>query len=183
MGIITGLATLMTVFLVGAVDDEGNVNDPTINERANACFEGGSMAGRCDSELDWQAGWYLIRFETGLLTREDIPSWVAWVIPSEETPKTNEDETPEPNEEEAPEPIVCVSIGGGFGIFVDNILTKGSQLYTTSNCATGPYITTSDDFVIAGSSAEALALCQTIISYYNDANVAGSAWVCRRRGL
>lgn len=62
-------------------------NDPTTNADANACFEGGSLAGRCDSsdvngdglitdfDRDWMytSGWYLIRWECSLITREEIP--------------------------------------------------------------------------------------------------------------
>lgn len=55
-------------------------NDPNTNPDANACLAGGSMEGKCnndadgdgvvtDEEIDWQwtCGWYLIRFEHGLL--------------------------------------------------------------------------------------------------------------------
>lgn len=34
-----------------AEDDQGQPNDPTINERANACYEDGILANKCDSEL------------------------------------------------------------------------------------------------------------------------------------
>ncbi|MBZ0305231.1 MAG: hypothetical protein K8I82_04100, partial [Anaerolineae bacterium] len=32
----------------------------------NACHEGGSMAGKCDTEWEWTCGWYLARFEAGV---------------------------------------------------------------------------------------------------------------------
>ena len=65
--VISVFASLMIaaqVLTVG-VDDRGNPNDPRVNERANACFEGGSMAGKCHADNEWEAGWYLIRFEWG----------------------------------------------------------------------------------------------------------------------
>lgn len=62
-------------------DDQGNPNNPAVNDRANACFAGGSMQGQCDDELKWTAGWHLIRFEKGLLKREDVPDWANWVLP------------------------------------------------------------------------------------------------------
>ena len=68
-------------------DDQGDVNDPTDNDRANACYEGGSMDGKCDEEVEWQAGWYLIRYEFGMLTREEVPGWVVWVLPPEIVPE------------------------------------------------------------------------------------------------
>jgi hypothetical protein len=77
------LLSSIAVFAEAGFDDQGNPNDPTVNERANACYEGASMENRCQTELDWQAGWYLIRFEFGLLSREEVPSWVAWVLPPE----------------------------------------------------------------------------------------------------
>lgn len=74
---------LISVFVVvvGALmaqDDRGNVNDPGFNERANACFAGGSLEGKChttdadfDGDIDdldieymWWCGWYLIRVES-----------------------------------------------------------------------------------------------------------------------
>ncbi len=68
------------VVVVGALvaqDDRGNINDPGFNERANACFAGGSLEGKChttdadfDGDIDdldieymWWCGWYLIRVE------------------------------------------------------------------------------------------------------------------------
>jgi hypothetical protein len=79
------LALCILVFsaIVGiqAQDDEGNVNDPNDNGRANACYEGGSMAGQCDTPEEWEAGWYLIRFEYGLITLEQFPDFFNWALP------------------------------------------------------------------------------------------------------
>ncbi|MBK9749142.1 MAG: hypothetical protein IPO91_20515 [Chloroflexi bacterium] len=58
-------------------------NDPYVNDAANACLEGGAMEYRCHTELEWQAGWYLIRFQVGMITRAQVPDWVAWVLPPE----------------------------------------------------------------------------------------------------
>ena len=72
---------LLAIFTVSAegVDDQGNVNDPTVNDRANDCYEGGVLEGRCETDLDWIAGWYLIRYRFDLF--DSVPSWVAWVLP------------------------------------------------------------------------------------------------------
>ncbi|QPC82788.1 hypothetical protein G4Y79_24405 [Phototrophicus methaneseepsis] len=81
---VTFLSLFLIVSLVFAAigfDDRGNPNDPRINERANACFEGGTMEGRCQTEIDWIAGWYLIRYNEGLIAREDFPSQYRWILP------------------------------------------------------------------------------------------------------
>ena len=68
---------LVMVGVLAAQDDQGKVNDPGANERANACFAGGSLEGKChttdadrdggidqlDVEFMWWCGWYLIRVE------------------------------------------------------------------------------------------------------------------------
>ncbi len=56
-------------------------NDPTDNPDANACYTGGSMAGKCklDDEL-WKAGWYAIRFEYGLISRSQVPDQYKWLL-------------------------------------------------------------------------------------------------------
>jgi len=79
------LIVLALSLIVGvqALDDDGNPNDPNDNSRANACYEGGSMAGKCDTPEEWEAGWYLIRFEYGLISREDFPSYFSWALPDE----------------------------------------------------------------------------------------------------
>ena len=80
--VICVFASLMIAVqgLLAGLDDRGNPNDPRTNERANACFEGGSMAGKCHAENEWEAGWYLIRFETGLITREQVPAQHRWTV-------------------------------------------------------------------------------------------------------
>lgn len=82
------LALLISSILVlaGGFDDRGNSNDPAVNDRANACYEAGTLAGKCDSDLEWQAGWYLIRYEFGIFERYEIPEWVEWVLPPETLP-------------------------------------------------------------------------------------------------
>ncbi|MFN8377652.1 MAG: hypothetical protein U0452_03175 [Anaerolineae bacterium] len=72
---------------VGAgVDDQGNPNDPAVNERANACYAGGTMDGKCTNELEWQCSWYLIRFETGMISRAEFPAACAGLLPELPSP-------------------------------------------------------------------------------------------------
>lgn len=81
------LLSLALVVTASGIDDEGNANDPNLNNRANACFEGGSLEGRCDTvdidengtvdewEIEWHyvCGWYLIRYENGLIGQDNLP--------------------------------------------------------------------------------------------------------------
>jgi hypothetical protein len=59
-------------------------NDPSVNFDANACFIGGSWYGKCGTDdVLWNAGWYLIRFDAGLITRGQVPDQFKWSIPEE----------------------------------------------------------------------------------------------------
>lgn len=49
--------------LADGTDDEGNPNDPNVNDRANACYEGGAMEGKCDTDWEWMCGWHVIRLD------------------------------------------------------------------------------------------------------------------------
>lgn len=51
------------------VDDRGNPNDPATNPRANVCYTGGSLAGKCDEEWKWVCGWGIARVEKGIFNR------------------------------------------------------------------------------------------------------------------
>lgn len=81
------------------VNGEEFINDPRINDDANACYEDGTLAGRCDtSDVDgdgdiddddrawiWAAGWHLIRWEYGLVSREQV-DFFASILPPEILP-------------------------------------------------------------------------------------------------
>ncbi len=85
---IFALLSLVSIVVASGTADNGKPNDPTINERANACFEGGSLEGQCntvdidrngtvdDWEIEWHyvCGWYLIRFEQGLIAGTNLPA-------------------------------------------------------------------------------------------------------------
>ena len=96
---LLSILVLSLALVVMAQDDRGNVNDPTVNERANACYAGGTLAGKCTSEWDWIAGWYLIRFEYGLISREAFPEAYRSILPALDPSVPDVDEpvtTPEP---------------------------------------------------------------------------------------
>lgn len=83
------------------VDDRGNPNDPAVNPRANACYTGGSLEGKCHTEVEWVAGWYLIRFESGILSRDEVPEDYQWVLP--DVPVLNS--APAPTATVTPKPL------------------------------------------------------------------------------
>lgn len=108
---------LVLAMLVGSIsafasgyDDRGVVNDPHENDRANACFDEATLENRCDTtDLDedgdveqwekdwmWVCGWYLIRYESDMITRDGFPSICEWVLPAEFVPVLIPDEEPTP---------------------------------------------------------------------------------------
>ena len=57
-------------------------NDPTANTDANACYTGGSMAGTCNTDYLWVAGWYAIRLQYGMITVDQVPDAYKWLVGS-----------------------------------------------------------------------------------------------------
>jgi hypothetical protein len=53
-----------------------------INILANACSSDGSLAGSCDTDVLWEAGWYLIRFENGMTDHTGFPTRLIWALPA-----------------------------------------------------------------------------------------------------
>ncbi len=80
--LIASLALLVSLVAALAATDTETPNDPRVNPNANACYTGGSMAGKCklDDEL-WIAGWYEIRREYGLIGNNQIPDQYKWLLP------------------------------------------------------------------------------------------------------
>jgi hypothetical protein len=81
--------------LVGAQESPDPLN-PRSNPAANACYAGGSMEGRCDSDYLWVAGWYLIRLEHSLLRWDDLPQGYRWVKAGPPTPQPQDQEAQQP---------------------------------------------------------------------------------------
>ncbi len=121
--LITLLILLATGFFVFAADDQGDPNDPTINDRANACYEDGSMAGKCDTEWEWECGWYLIRFESGMISPDGFPTGCISVLP----PEVAAGLTPS---------IGCQLFTGTYVFFTGNFLPVGTVTYSDAACTT-----------------------------------------------
>lgn len=86
---------LIIILILGAlaVFAEGSI-DPNLDEDANACYDGGTMAGKCEVDFNddgvvdeferawaWECGWYMIRLEAGIFS--EIPERCETLIPSE----------------------------------------------------------------------------------------------------
>lgn len=144
------LVLLLGISIVGAadgVDDQGNPNDPAVNDNANACFEGGSLEDKCVTEWEWECGWHLIRLEEGLISESLFPSWCNILI-QEGPPHTS---------------IGCQVVIGPFHFdFGDsNIIAPPAIAYSDPDCTQFAY-----EFpfflVYATSIEEANALCQSV---------------------
>lgn len=71
------------------------VNNPFLNETANACYVGGSLSGKCnttdvnddnivnaiDRDWMWNAGWHLIRYEFGIFDSADVDQDYVVMLP------------------------------------------------------------------------------------------------------
>jgi hypothetical protein len=175
--LIVVLTVFMSVILVMAeagFDDLGVENDPTSNDRANACYEGGTLEGKCDSQLMWDAGWYLIRYEYGIFTRDDVPAWVRWIVPPEVLPE----ETTSSGGTSGGSACGAIYDTYQYGFFVNGVVAKGTMTYQTSDCATETYGAAWTDFVLAADASAALAKCQTVDSGYQSVGYYGPAYWC-----
>jgi hypothetical protein len=83
--ILLGMFVAIVILVLPAfAADDTLPNDPSVNPDANACLTGGVWEGKCgDSEYMWAGGWYLIRFNAGLIPREKYPDQYKWSLPSE----------------------------------------------------------------------------------------------------
>jgi hypothetical protein len=73
--------SILLLVLVGLALAVETPNDPKTNEDANACYTGGVYAGKCgDNPNLWRAGWFKIRLELGLITENQLPPDVLWII-------------------------------------------------------------------------------------------------------
>lgn len=85
-----GIFVLLNIAFTLAVSE--TPNDPTVNLDANACYTGGSMAGTCNTDYLWIAGWYAIRLQWNVITAGQVPDAYKWLIDSvPEVPQTTEE--------------------------------------------------------------------------------------------
>ncbi len=111
----------------------------------NECNPGGTMAGKCDTDWEWQAGWYLARYNRNQLTAAQVPATYRGLLPTNaaNTIKCFKDDY-DPNynfclindrvnmpffgigqSHYAIDPFACASYGGTF----DYALVNGIQIW------------------------------------------------------
>lgn len=98
---LIGLCFLFITLLVSAqeshpvIEFAEGINDPRVNDSANACYYGGTLSGLCNTtevnedkvidDLDrnwmWTAGWYLIRYEYNVFSRDDLEPTYFSILP------------------------------------------------------------------------------------------------------
>jgi len=160
------LILIFATVLVQAEDDMGNVNDPGENDRANACYDDGSLAYKCDTDWEWECGWYLIRFEYDSLSRDNFPDWCASLLP--------------PIEENSTEVEGCRPHLGSYLYFGSgNYLASGAPTYSDARC-TNAYSNINSDLVYApGGSTEATAICVANSSHTDSGYIGENIHYCR----
>lgn len=161
------LIAIVGVFftLADGFDDRGNPNDPATNERANACFEGGSMARKCIQEWEWTCGWYIIRIDDDLMTVDDLPPYCNILV--DYAPVTSGFPG-------------CMNVGSGFINFGNNFaLSTPYVLFADDACTENPTtVLGSSALVYATTYEDADALCKFINPNYIIIGQFGNVWSC-----
>jgi hypothetical protein len=89
------LILVLLSFALPVAAQEQAAEEPEPYTRAdNECYEGGTMEGQCNRDIDgdgvvsqseidwaWNCGWYMSRFNDGVFTRGEVPSWCAILLP------------------------------------------------------------------------------------------------------
>jgi hypothetical protein len=89
------LAFILLFASLAVLSQEDVSNDPNDNPDANACFEGGAMEGKCNQDIDgdgvvedfevlwaWQCGWYMVRYDYEIYSRDEIPGACDTLLPA-----------------------------------------------------------------------------------------------------
>jgi hypothetical protein len=116
--LILVLILLLSSLAILAQEDESNDLAPD----ANACNEGGSMAGKCNVDFDgdgevedfeiawaWTCGWYMARYNAGIFA--EVPSFCQSLLPSEPISEDTGDEDAG---------LFCYILDGSYYIFPAN---------------------------------------------------------------
>lgn len=74
---------MVLVLALGALLIAAQDTDTPLAPDANACYAGGSMEGKCDTEWEWDCGWYAIRYERGIYSADEMPERCESLLPSE----------------------------------------------------------------------------------------------------
>jgi hypothetical protein len=147
------LIILSTLAVFAQTDDEGNPNDPTVNDHANACYNGGAMEGKCDTQWEWECGWYMIRYDYSLISREEIPIRCDSLLPSDVPPAVRSDG----------EEIWCYTNGNESFYLIAPLNTYINYVaFNSPDCMTNQYQGGAPTIVSAATEAEAVVICHSM---------------------
>lgn len=155
--ILTMLIMLFSVVLVSAdgVDDQGNPNDPNVNDRANACYTDGAMADKCDTPWEWICGWHVIRLDAqDEASRAAFPPACTSLLPAyiEYVPPVTAPSTPSIGCVQVTNIPSSIDFGGGYW------LTGNVTFYQSADCTITPGVAVWN-LVYAPAPFDALTLC------------------------
>lgn len=138
--------TVLSFVVVIAASAQDVSNDPVVNPDANACYTGGTLEGKCITDDDWIAGWHLIRWEAGLITGDEMPALLRYVLPKGSRPDGG----------------VCYEgVDTGLSSWLFDADTYGGYVFMpTNNCYTPGY--TYGTAVVATTAEDADAKCAAI---------------------
>jgi hypothetical protein len=168
-------------------------NNPLINEEANACYIGGTWEGQCgnvdvnrdgiveqwESDYTYTVGWYLIRFEFGIISREDFPVEYSWALPPkpEPVPSSSGPIVPPP----PPVPACYDSILTGY---VDvqytgtpNVNTNLLRFASTNGTCTTPIGPSTSAYIVNNPALCTLPFVNTMAAYGYTTGPAG-LYIC-----
>lgn len=172
--ITTLIIMLFSVMLVSAdgADDQGNSNDPNINDRANACYEGGDMEGKCDTEWEWHCGWYIIRLTDSQdeAVRAAFPSMCVSLLPALNISVSD-----------VPGAGRCTAISGTrWLVFGSNYMAVGVYPGFSDPSCTTPAgdVTLTKAYVIASNTTDALSICTANLHPSVFGGPYGETYIC-----
>jgi hypothetical protein len=117
--LILVLILLLSSLAILAQEDESNDLAPD----ANACNEGGAMAGKCNIDFDengvvddyeiawaWTCGWYIARYNAGIISRSQVPVFCSSLLPAEVESEAGDEDMG----------LFCYILDGSYYIFPAN---------------------------------------------------------------
>jgi hypothetical protein len=157
--IVMMVALLMLALTLTALANEPQ---PEPGSRAdNECNPGGTMAGKCTNDWEWKGGWYIARFNEGLLKREEVPTEYQFLLPPPVEVLPGSVSGPV-----APQPTsVCLHSTNGDErdiLLALPVVLYGATYYESMDgtCSGGEYL--SSTVVIATNEAAAYAACAAL---------------------
>lgn len=152
--------------------------DPAPNTtQDNACYEGGSMAGKCDTEWEWVCGWYLARWEANggwNAVGNSLNNACASLLP----PRPAENFATDSSGSAVVAGPGCIPFFGGFYVnFVGFSIAAPTIIYDDTNC-TNDVSMIGTALVYAADIVAAEALCQNTFGLAVFNNPAPNIYTC-----